>query len=152
MYNCLLTEIQPIIDIMTLLNYITIAINFVGATFVLFYLIINLFMALSSMKDRNDNLIRVIRGCVISSFLCAILSCVLVETDNIELAIITLNNTLLLIAITWLISMAVSGIAILVLLIFKKRYDCEQLDCIKKIFRIALIATIVALTMTWLFS
>ena len=82
----------------------------------------------------------------------AFLSCLLSDPAEIESALILTNQTFTIIAISWLVIIALCGLAMLVLLIIKKRFTAALTSIIKRIFVIALTGVIISLALTWLFS
>ena len=150
--NALLSVAKWSDHMSTVLYYTTIVLSSLGALFALTYLIMNAIGKSSSLNDRNAALLSVTRASMILSLIFALLTCLLGDASEIDVAILTADKLYTSIAITWLGVILASGISLLCTVIFKKTYSWATAAPIKKLFHIALWAAIIALVLAWLLA
>jgi len=136
----------------SILYYSTLVLNFAGIAFALVYLILNIFTHISDMSERNTAMLKISKTSMGLSIGFAFLSCLLSNPEDLESALILTNEAFTIIAISWLAIIALCGLAMLLLLIIKKRFTSGLTSAIKKIFVIAITGVIISLALTWLFS
>lgn len=136
----------------TILYYSTLVLNFAGIAFAIVYLILNIFLDKSDMAERNSAMLKIATIAMGLSIGFAFVSCLLSDPNDIERALALTNLALTIIAISWLTIITLCGLALLLLLVIKKRYTATLTATIKAIFKIALIGVCVSLVLTWLFS
>ena len=152
MINLLASSILKERMVVSILYYSALIINFAGIAFALVYLILNIFTRISDMSERNAAMLKISKVSMGLAIGFAFLSCLLSDPAEIESALILTNQTFTIIAISWLVIIALCGLAMLVLLIIKKRFTAALTSIIKRIFVIALTGVIISLALTWLFS
>ncbi len=152
MLNLLASDIFSEDILVTVLRYSTWVLDFVGVAFALLYLILNVFTHISNLRERNVAMIKICRTTIILSVLFTFLSFLLCDPGEIETAIIFADNTFMIIALSWLAIVALCGVSMLILLIFKRKFTADVSRAIRKIFVTAFIGALVALLLFWLLS
>lgn len=135
-----------------ILFYATLALNFSGFIFSAVFLWINISGRYTDLTDRNANTLKIAKTSMTSSILFAFLSCLLADSNKIGEAIAQSAKLYSWIAITWLVVGMICGFVLLLTVISKKLYKPEILNATKKLFKTALLGSIIGLVLTWLFS
>ena len=89
---------------------------------------------------------------MVLSLIFALLSCFLSNPGNVGEAISRSSKLYSFIAVSWLVVILGCGISMLIALVSKAKYREGLLKSIKKIFSIALAASIVGMILAWLMS
>jgi len=136
----------------TVLFVSTIVLNFAGIAFAAVYVWLNVFSKITDLTERNANVLKITKVTVILTMVFALLSCLLSNTGEIDVAIQRTTTLYSLVAISWLIVILLCGIAMIFSLVSKKTFKTELVNSVKKIFVIALCGSIVSMVLSWLFS
>lgn len=136
----------------TVLFVSTIVLNLAGIAFAAVYVWLNVFSKITDLTERNANVLKITKVTVILTMVFALLSCLLSNTGEIDVAIQRTTMLYSLVAISWLIVILLCGIAMIFSLVSKKTFKTELVNSVKKIFVIALCGSIVSMVLSWLFS
>ena len=136
----------------TVLYVSTMILNFAGIAFAAVYVWLNVFSKITDLSDRNASVLKITRTSVVLTMVFALLSCLLSNSGEIEVAIQRTTTLYTVVAISWLVVLLLCGIAMIFSLVSKKTFKAELAKSVKKIFVIALWGSIVAMVLSWLFS
>ncbi len=130
----------------------TLALNAAGFLFSAIYLWINVFGKFSDISDRNISILKITRVSMILSIVFSFLTSLLSNFENIEKSIEKSTTLFSIVAVTWLVVVAICGLIMLFTVVSKRFFKPGITNNVKQIFKIALPAAIITLILTWLFS
>lgn len=138
--------------LITVLRYSTWILTFVGVAFALVYLILNVFTHIRNLPERNAAALKICKVTIVVSIVFTLCSCLLCDPSEVEVMRVFADGTFIIIALSWLAIVALCGLSMLILLIFKSKFTSDVSRAIRKIFVTAFVGAIIALLLFWLFS
>lgn len=138
--------------LITVLRYSTWILTFVGVAFALVYLILNVFTHIRNLPERNAAALKICKVTIVMSIVFTLCSCLLCDPSEVEVMRVFADGTFIIIALSWLAIVALCGLSMLILLIFKSKFTSDVSRAIRKIFVTAFVGAIIALLLFWLFS
>lgn len=138
--------------LITVLRYSTWILTFVGVAFALVYLILNVFTRIRNLPERNAAALKICKVTIVLSIVFTLCSCLLCDPSEVEVMRVFADSTFMIIALSWLAIVALCGLSMLILLIFKSKFTSDVSRAIRKIFVTAFVGAIIALLLFWLLS
>lgn len=129
------------------MEVISLVVNFTGIAFALAFLVINVIFKYDDIKAKNKSFLRVtiIAACV--SVVLVMVCCVLGALD-----LPATSSAYMIMAISWLSTLLLCCVARLLMLVLPRSYSKDTTKAVLKLFSIALVAAIVNMLLSWMFS
>lgn len=138
--------------LITVLRYSTWILTFVGVAFALVYLILNVFTSIRNLPERNAAALKICKVTIVLSIVFTLCSCLLCDPSEVEVMRVFADGTFMIVALSWLAIVALCGLSMLILLIFKSKFTSDVSRAIRRIFVTAFVGAIIALLLFWLLS
>lgn len=137
--------------ISTIMYYITLVITFEALLFSITYLIINLRDKFIDIDSRSDTIIKIIKVSMWLSLIFGLLTCLLGDSSYVYDAIEKSQFIYFMILACWLFVIVLCGILLFIRLIFIRGSSRETSRAIGRLFKIALVGSIISGILLWLF-
>ena len=126
--------------------------QFACVLFASIHIWLNIFSRDSDLPSKLTTIWQAIKTTMIMALVFVFLPCLLSYTETIEQQIAYSSYAYSIVSISWLFVILECGIAVLISVISKSAYKATLTNDIQKVFRIALIGTILSMILSWLLS
>lgn len=135
---------------MSILLFITaIVLNGIGIVFSGTYLWVNTFSRVSDLAARNKEMRKMTWFCILLTTLFTLLSCLLSNVSGVESAIARAEFLYAMMAISWLVVVALCGIALLYAFVSRGAFKRELTKAVRKLFWMAMVGLVVGMVFVW---
>lgn len=120
-----------------------------GVAFAGTYLWLNVFSRRSELADRNKEMRKMIWFCLALTIIFTILSCLLSNVSGVEGAIARAEFLYAMLAVSWLVVVALCGIALLYAFVARGSFKRELVKAIRRLFWMAMIGAVFGMVFAW---
>lgn len=121
----------------------------IGVAFAGTYLWLNVFSRRSELAERNKEMRKMIWFCLVLTIVFTIFSCLLSNVSGLEGSIARAEFLYAMLAVSWLVVVALCGIALLFAFVAGGGFRKELVRALRKLFWIAMVGTVFGMLFAW---
>ncbi len=121
----------------------------IGVAFAGTYLWLNVFSRRSELAERNKEMRKMIWFCLVLTIVFTIFSCLLSNVSGLEGSIARAEFLYAMLAVSWLVVVALCGIALLFAFVVGGAFRRELVRALRKLFWIAMVGTVFGMLFAW---